>query len=217
MFGPFDLFLTVVVHYGLTYGFFFIFILDLYAAWRLWPVLERFGQFKIVVPAFQWFLPVQCGYWWFCSVLDCSGLFKMVGVGSCKTYLFSSPVLASFRCCLMVIASYRWLQPVQNSFACFWMVLANLVWLLIVLYDVWSFWLVLDGSGTLWPDLWIFLHIHSWFICCLTVMASSRTFWPVQDSCACFSMVFAGSMWLLMILFGVGLFWPVKDGWGRFL
>ena len=176
-----------------------------------------FCQFKIVVAASRWFLWVQFIYWLFCLVLDLSGLFKMVVLGSGKTYLFSYPVLSWYRCCLMVIASYRWLQSVQNSFACFWMVLANLVWLLIVLYDVWSFWLVLDGSGTLWPDLWIFLHIHSWFICCLTLMASSRTFWPVQDSCACFSMVFVRSMGLLMILFGVGLFWPVKDGWGRFL
>ena len=162
------------------------FHLDLDAAWWLWPVLDGSGQFKIVVPAFQWLRHVQCGYWWFCSVLDCSGLFKLVVLCSGKAYLFSSLVLAWFRCCLRVIASYRCLQPVQNSCASSSMVLSNLVWLFRVLYSIWFSWLVLDGSCTLWPDMWIFIPILSWFICCLMVMAKSRCFSPVENSSAAF-------------------------------
>ena len=149
----------------------------------------------MVVPAFRWFWRVECGYWWFCSVLDCFGLLKMVGVGSCKTYLFSSPVLAWFRCCLRVIASYRWLQPILNSCASFSIVLSNLVWLFRVLYGIWFSWLVLDGSCTLWPDMWIFIPILSSFICCLMVMAKSRWFCPVQNRSAAF-------WWFLKIYHG---------------
>ena len=145
------------------------------------------------------------------------------------------------------MASYRWLQPVLDSFASFSMVLANLVWLFRVLYGIWFFWLVLGGSCTLWPNMRIFIPILSWFICCLMVMAKSRwfcplkivlplfdgfckfimaldsslrcsrRFWPVQNSCCCFWMVLSGFIFLLMVLFGVGLFRPFTYGSCRFL
>ena len=174
MLAAFRLFLTVVIHCGLTWWLYFIFLLDLYTAWWLWPVLDGSGLFKTVCLLFNDFCGFNVAIVNFFSVLDCSGLLKMVGVGSCKTYIFSSPVLAWFTCCMMVMASSGWFWPVKNSCACFWMDFGNLLWPLIVLYGVGCFSLILDGRDTLCPDMWIVFYINSWFICCLIVMASSR-------------------------------------------
>ena len=53
--------------------------------------------------------------------------------------------------------------------------------------------------------------------CCLTVLARSRWFLPVQDSLVFFWMAVVGFIWFLMVLFGIGCFCPVPDGRGRFL
>ena len=150
------------------------FHLDLDAAGWLWPVLDGSGQFKIVVPAFQWLKHVQCGYWWFCSVLDCSGLFKLVVLCSGKAYLFSSLVLAWFRCCLMTMACSRWLWPVQDSCTFFSMVFTGSMRLLMILFGVGLFWPVKDRRCRFWYDLSFFSPIVPSFRCCLMVMASYR-------------------------------------------
>ena len=43
------------------------------------------------------------------------------------------------------------------------------------------------------------------------VLVSSSWLWPVQHSCVCFLIVLACSIWQIMILFGVGCFWPALD------
>ena len=140
----------------------------------------------------------------------------------------------------------RWLQPVLDSCASFSMVIANLVWLFRVLYGIWFFWLVLDGSCTLWPYMWFLFQFYldlyaAWWLWpnldgsaqlkkvlplfdgfCKFIMAldssprCSRRFWPVQNSCCCFWMVLSGFIFLLMVLFGVGLFRPFTYGSCRF-
>ena len=51
---------------------------------------------------------------------------------------------------------------------------------------------------------------------CMTVLARSRWFLPVQDSLVFFWMDVVGFIWLFIILFGFGWFRPVQDGSGRF-
>ena len=55
------------------------------------------------------------------------------------------------------------------------------------------------GFGpTCWPQ------VLDSFRCCLTDQASSRWFYRVKDSCDCVWIVVAGSIWLSMVLYGVG-------------
>ena len=53
--------------------------------------------------------------------------------------------------------------------------------------------------------------------CCFMVFAKFSWFWPVQDSCGCVWIVVVGSIWLLMILFVVRLFWLFPYCSSRFM
>ena len=59
-------------------------------------------------------------------------------------------------------------------------------------------------------------RVLAWCRCCLMVLARSRWFVLVQDSCVCFCIVVVSFIWLLMVFFGVGCIFPVPDGRGRF-
>ena len=48
------------------------------------------------------------------------------------------------------------------------------------------------------------------------VFAKFSWFWPVQDSCGCVWIVVVESIWLLIILYVVGLFWLFPYCSGRF-
>ena len=178
------------VHYDV---WFFSLVLDVNCP--LWPHLWHF---------FQFFLDLYAA-WWLWHVLVGSGQIKIVLPlldGFCK---FIMALDSSLRCS-------RWFWPVRNSFCCFWMVLSGIILLLMVLFGVWMFWPFTYGSFRFWYDpsfpftsFYIDLDAAWWY---WTVLDG---FLPVQDCRDCYSILQVGSMWLLMILFGFGLFWPVQD------
>ena len=55
-------------------------------------------------------------------VLDCPGLFQTIVVSSGLTFGLFSRVFVRFRCCLKVLARFRWFLPVWNTYGGFGMV-----------------------------------------------------------------------------------------------
>ena len=88
------------------------------------------------------------------------------------------------------------------------MVIADFVWLLIVLYGVECFWAVLDGSGRFLLYLWIDFSSSALISMLHDDKVSSRFFLPFHGSCV---VVFhgCGRFFIpLMVMCGVGCFWP---------